>query len=704
MKRIGIALGGLLLVAIGCTATAPDEPQERTGEVSARLTALASCAEVEAAIRASALREMNKALDTIRDSFLENIDNCGYGYGAEDDAGAASNGSSSSTSGAPPSPGQEKDDGASQVSGTNNQVAGVDEADFIKNDNKYLYVVAGGALRIIDAWPAEQAHVVAKVPIEGEPRKLFVAADRALVYSATASSQSPGSGGYPDGYGGGECTYGYDCDFTGDGTSTLVSVYDIANRAAPKLLRQIALSGSFINSRRIGTSVHTVLHDGGVAFPDLQYYPNMPYCGQDLSEWQIYAAFENLRAHNTAIIQGTDLKGWLPSIVDSAGGGNALASCQGFYNSPLGDGSGFITVLSLDMGADAGLSTSTILSRPGAAYASAEALYLSVRQQATGYGYWYPGMAGIEQASTVHKFTLQQAPAAASYTASGVVKGAVLNQFAMDEYEHHLRIATTTGHVPDPNVHSTLTVLVQKSGELVPTGMVDHIAPEEDIRSVRFAGDRGFVVTFKKTDPLFVLDLADPTKPMILAELKIPGFSTYMHMMDTGHLLTIGFDASDQGDFAWFTGVLLQIFDVSQPASPSLMHKEVIGTRGSSSEALNNHLAFNYFAPKNLLSLPMTICENGGQDGQYGDVMTFSGLMVYDTTVKSGFDLRGKVEHPPGDGYDAANCGNWWANATSQVKRSIIMDDYVFSVALDLIKVSHLDHLGDDLAAIPLGD
>jgi hypothetical protein len=270
----------------------------------------------------------------------------------------------------------------------------------------------------------------------------------------------------------------------------------------------------------------------------------------------------------------------------------------------------------------------------------------------------------------------------------------------MDEHEGFLRVATSSGHVPNPDVHSTLTVLRQRGNVLVQAGIVDRLAPGEDIRSVRFAGDRGFIVTFKKTDPLFVLDLKDPTRPTVQAELKIPGYSTYMHMMDDQHLLSIGYDADDEGYFAWFTGVMLQIFDVSDPKSPKRTHKEVIGTRGSSSEALTNHLAFTYFAPRDLLALPMTICEDpGAYGGSYGSNMTFSGLMVYDVTVDTGFSLRGKVEHPVGLGI---SCNNWWTDATSQVKRSIVMEDYVFSISEELVKINHLDDLTTDVKVLPI--
>src|SRR5690606_17148454 len=132
--------------------------------------------------------------------------------------------------------------------------------------------------------------------------------------------------------------------------------------------------------------------------------------------------------------------------------------------------------------------------------------------------------------------------------------------------------ATTNGQIWDPNVYSTITTLDEKGSKLVELGRIDHLAPTEDIRSVRFRGDVGYVVTFKKTDPLFVLDLSDPSAPTVEGELKIPGFSTYMHPLDEGHLLTMGYDADDQGNFAWFQGIQLQIIGVSDLANPALLH------------------------------------------------------------------------------------------------------------------------------------
>ena len=147
-----------------------------------------------------------------------------------------------------------------------------------------------------------------------------------------------------------------------------------------------------------------------------------------------------------------------------------------------------------------------------------------------------------------------------------------------------------------------------------------------------------------------------------------------------------------------FQGVLLQILDVQNPSDPRLLHREVIGTRGASSEALTDHLAFTFFAARNLLALPMTICAGSGGGGTYGNTMTFSGLMVYDATVAGGFNLRGRVAHPRGAD---ASCSSWWTNASSEVKRSVFMDDHVFSVSESRVKVNRIDNLGVDLATVP---
>jgi uncharacterized secreted protein with C-terminal beta-propeller domain len=685
-----IGLAGLAVATTGCGSRR---------DVAATLYPVSSCRELADTIRQATLKQMNQQLDAQLQSALASAgNNCRYGDAA---MGAPT------TSASPPSAGtsaNKSEEGASQVSGTNNQVAGVDEADFIKNDNKYIYLVSGGAFRIIEAWPAPQSREIAKIPLEGTPLKLFVEGDRALVYVSVPRESSKTTGSYPGGSS--ECTYGYSCSFIGDGNPTKIYIFDISDRHAPKRVRELGLSGSYVNARRIGSAVHTVISSPGVQFSGLKSWPDeIGYC-TEAPIWQVVDAFRRLRQQNTKIINETPLEDFVPSVTDTILSGaspqtaaNLLGDCRGFYQPRLTDGTTFTTILSVNLQGNEPVTASTIVSRPGAVYASAKGLYLAVPQTHQSGDDWYASMGAEEEATTVHLFALSSTPPASTYSGSGVVKGRVLNQFAMDEWSGTLRIATTTGHLPSDSVHSTLSVLRAAGGALLTVGALDHLAPKEDIRSVRFEGDRGFIVTFKKTDPLFLFDLSDAEHPRVLSELKIPGFSTYMQLMDPTHLLTIGYDADDQGSFAWFAGVMLQIFDVGDPLNPTLAHKEIIGTRGSSSEALTNHLAFTYFAPKDLLALPMTICE-GGSGGGYGDTMTFSGLMVYQVTTAGGFGLQGKVSHATA----GATCSNWWTNASSTVKRSIIMDDYVYSVTDTLIKVNHLSNLSVDLAAIPVGN
>ncbi len=619
-------------------------------------------------------------------------------------------------------------DGASEYSETNTQVEGVDEADFIKNDGSYIYILADGKFQIVDAWPPGESKVISMFDIEGEPKRMFVHNDRAFIYS---SLEAVGTGGYdPHGYSyggwGGDCTYGYNCEFTGDGRALKITVLDISDTAAPLLLRESYFSGAYLNSRRIGGAVHTVL-----VFPEpwiagIEYWPEeLESCwGYDYYWWgyeetptyteeELITMFDALKQQNKELILESDISDWLPSVRDilytdgvpqeSEG---LLGECDDFYMSEQKEGKNFLAMMSTDISGTDLLNVSSLVGKPGAVYASSSAFYISAKQQqSSGRGWFFDDWESISEASTIHKFALNNDPPSSQYIGSGVVKGRVLNQFSMDEHEGFFRMATTTGHVPSPSVHSTISILEDKGGELEVVGQIDKIAPTEDIRSARFDGNRGFIVTFKKTDPLFVFDLSNPYEPVIAGELKIPGFSTYMHRMDADHLLTIGYDTEDYGSYALFQGIMLQIFDVSDMNNPTLTHKEIIGTRGSTSDAATNHLAFNFFRPKELLAIPMVICEGEG-GSRYGSVMTFSGLMVYKVTTDAGFDYLGGVAHEEAETEDTYRnaCSNWWTNSDSKVKRSVFMDDYVFSVTEDDIRVNLVSELGTDIAVVNLAE
>ena len=604
------------------------------------------------------------------------------------------------------------DDGAEEFSETNNQVAGVDEADFIKNDGAYIYMLTDSKFIIIDAWPPENAHIISEFNIQGTPKKLFVHNGRTVIYSALEKINNQQ---YSDHN---ECTHGYDCQFTGDGKKLKMTILDISNVYQPNVLRELYFDGAYINSRRIDQSVYSIILFPEPVVDGVMYDPDINFCGYpwwvidpypywwsegiEYSDEEIIAIFEDLKERNRQLIMAADVSDVQPKVRDilyvngqSVVQEKPICDIDDIHFSSQKDGSQFLSIFAFDINELGSQQAVSVIGKPGAVYASSSACYVATRHSTSGFPWFSFGWGPSDEMTTIHKFELSQSPAQTTYAGSGVVKGRVLNQFAMDEHNGFFRVATTSGYLPNPETHNILSVLKpQSSGDLETVGTVDNIAPTEDIRSVRFNGDKGFIVTFKKTDPLFVLDLSNPEDPNITGELHIPGFSTYIHLMDKDHLLSIGYDSEEQGSFAWFQGVILQVFDISDMQKPTLIHKEIIGTRGTSSEAATNHLAFNYFRPKNLLAIPMAICE-GGSGGTYGDTMTFNGLMVYKATAINGFEYLGGVDHDI-----QSSCYNWWTDSDSAVKRSIFMDNYVFSISDKDIRIDSLSELGNHVAVI----
>jgi len=582
-------------------------------------------------------------------------------------------------------------DGAEEYSTTNNQEAGVDEADFVKNDGEHIYMVAGREFLIIRAWPADETQLISSFAISGTPRSMYVHGGHAFIYVYESVE------GCDDWMGWNECGV--------QPSSLRVDVLDISDLEAPTLVRQISLEGSYVGSRRIGDAVHTAVRFGGIVQQWFQPRPaNESWCGYD-SAAGIRGAFLEALEEQVRVIEEMDASDWLPSVRDRRlqpdgtwqTETDLFQSCETMLHAERQDSSDMLTIFSVDMREQGELAHTTIIGEDGVVYASRNSLYVARSNNA------FAG--GDRETTTIHRFGLDSDGApAAYYEGSGEVRGRILNQFSMGEHEGRLRIATTSGMVWDPDCSNDVSILELQEGELVVTGHVGGIAPSEDIRSARFVGDRGFIVTFKRTDPLFVLDLSDHTAPRIAGELHIPGFSTYMHLMDDDHLLTIGFDAEDDGEVAYFAGVQLQIFDVSDMSDPRLTHRETIGTRGTSSEATDDHLAFTYFRARDSLAIPMAICDGGTGGGSDGDEMTFNGLLVYDVTVEEGFGERGRISHgaPEGDSGFEYTCDTWWTNGTSRVKRSIYMEDYVYSIANTEMIVAHLDDLSTPLAIVDL--
>ncbi|MHA2314027.1 MAG: beta-propeller domain-containing protein, partial [Candidatus Hermodarchaeia archaeon] len=254
----------------------------------------------------------------------------------------------------------------------------------------------------------------------------------------------------------------------------------------------------------------------------------------------------------------------------------------------------YTSILTLDVSAPAALPDVKcfLMGTSGATvYVSQNNLYLATHQ-------WFAG-----SVTTIHRLQIMEDTVV--YAASGSVPGYLLNQFSLDEYEDHLRVFTTYYDVNSRQV-SGLSIL---NMQLEVVGSIEGLAPNEQIYSSRFLGKMGFLVTFYMVDPLFVFNLTDPTNPQLLGELKIPGYSNYLHPLDSNQLLGIGKDAKIQGDNWWYQGMKISLFNTTNPFDPQESTNLILGVRGTDSEALNDHKAILVDSEKGLLSMPIRLCE-----------------------------------------------------------------------------------------------
>jgi hypothetical protein len=307
----------------------------------------------------------------------------------------------------------------------------------------------------------------------------------------------------------------------------------------------------------------------------------------------------------------------------------------------------------------------------------------------------------------IHKFDFTADAGFPNYVASGTVAGNVKDQFSLDDKDGYLRVATsesrmyldqdgkyleptfpgnTSGPQDRPQIVNHVFTMGVSGGWLDLTGDVGELAPNEQIYSVRFIAGRGYVVTFRRTDPLFVIDLTNPTAPTKIAELTIPGFSEYMHPLDATHLLTIGRAASSTGQAQ---GLQLQIFDVTDGTNPVLAHKFTYSSsQYGTSEAESNHKAFTYFAEQGTLAFPYyAYAPNGSTTG--GGM--HSSLELFHVDAGSGFAKLGSIDHTS---LVASNpygyCGGYYG---PEVRRGVFLDNFVYSISYGGIIAKDINNL-----------
>ena len=282
--------------------------------------------------------------------------------------------------------------------------------------------------------------------------------------------------------------------------------------------------------------------------------------------------------------------------------------------------------------------------------------------------------------TVIHKISINNGNI--DYQASGEVPGYVLNQFSMDEYNGYFRIATTTGNW---NVETLNHVYVLDVGLNI-VGKVEDLAHGERIYSVRFMGDKVYMVTFRQVDPLFVIDLTNPSSPAVLGYLKVNGVSDYLHPYDETHVIGVGQDATDQGRVK---GIKLSLFDVSDFANPKEVSKYVIGTSGTYSSALYDYKAFLFDKEKQLLVIPIST-TNYLNDQQFSQPEYWQGAYVFNIDLTNGFVLKGNVTHA-NETYNAT----YYYDYNSQITRSLYMDSVLYTVSNNMVKANSLIDLSE---------
>jgi uncharacterized secreted protein with C-terminal beta-propeller domain len=510
-------------------------------------------------------------------------------------------------------------------SGTNVQVAGVDEPDIVKTDGDRIVAIVNGRLVVADL-TGDTARIAGSLAFdEGWGHSLFLSGDRALVFvqgdqwlglpeplpADTAEILPPAYSG--------PSTVVYDVDLTDPG--------DIA------VTRTLRIDGQYLSARMIDGTARIVVS----SYPsDLPFvYPSSP------------AAEELAEEMNRRVIEESTIETWLPGYTLMAGddvvsSGLAVA-CDRVHRPAEFAGFDTLSVFTIDMdeGLTAGEGTG-VIAQGQTVYASLESLYVAtnvwVPQDWVGAGLDVPEFA--ERYSTaIHRFDIS-GDGPAEYRASGSVTGHLLNQFAMDEHDGYLRVATTDGPPWgfEETSESAVVVLEQQGDRLVPVGRVGGLGEGERIYSVRFMGETGYVVTFRQVDPLYVIDLRDPEAPAVTGELKIPGYSAYLHPLGDGLLLGVGQDATDDGRT---TGAKVSLFDVSDPANPRELSTWVLAD--GHTEAEWDHHAFLYWAPLDVAVLPVQSWAT-----------EFYGAVVLDTD--GALRELGRISHEPGGEAPASDC------------------------------------------------
>jgi inhibitor of cysteine peptidase len=400
---------------------------------------------------------------------------------------------------------------------------------------------------------------------------------------------------------------------------TLVKVYDISDRSNPVLARNFSISGNYFDSRMINEYVYLIVSQPAYLLYDTLVLPKT-YSTDGMEEMNV---------------------------------------SQIYYANVSDNSYAFTTVAAINIQNDAQETTheTFLLGATSCMYVSLNNIYIT---------FWTQGGETLIYRIRIENEMIKS-------EASGKVPGSILNQFSMDEYNSYFRLATTAW--TDGASQNNVYVLDMN---LTMVGKLENIAPGETIYSVRFMGDRGYIVTFRQVDPFFAIDLQNPYNPKVLGVLKIPGYSSYLHPYDESHIIGIGKDGST---------VKISLFDVSNVTDPKEIDNYQVSGRWSDSPVLSDHKALLFNSSKNLLVMPIIT----------SDYSIWQGAYVFKVTIQEGIALRGQITHTE----NTADLGYYYYPQPYYVKRSLYIENVLYTISDKKVMMNNLETL-DEINKIEL--
>ena len=512
---------------------------------------------------------------------------------------------------------------------TNKQIENVDESDIVKIEGQYIYYVVENKVMIIDAQNPENSNKISEISFENfNPIELYVKNNKLIVigneietYRKTQKRSIMNS-------------IIYDDSIASRIKSGMI-IYDISNIEEPKEVRRVMIRGSYISSRMIENNIYIVVNEN------------------------LYAS--SIKGYKLEELNEDDYKPKYQDTVISKD-----EKCIGYdkiYNLQ-GDDTSYLILAGLNIENAEEVDIKTFLGAGQYVYASENNMYIATNKYEYGRGFEIIG-----GETNILKFGLEDGKIV--YKEDAVLEGQINNQFSMDENEKgYFRIATTTGDLWNvtEDTKNNLYVLNDKLEEV---GKIEGFAPDEKIYSVRYVGDKAYVVTFKQTDPLFVIDLSNPANPQILGELKLPGYSTYLHPYDDTHIIGFGYETKEEGSRVTTDGLKMVMFDISDFTNPKVLFKVNIGDRSTSSELLYNHKALLYSKDKNIISFPLTSYINGKMNSK---------AIIYEIDLNQGFVEKGEITHESN-------------NYRQTVERIVYVNNHYYTMSKKLIKVANMESL-----------